>query len=83
MVASYFNKSIGNSSSVWLYDITDIYIGTVQPLVGSEQNARGIPPIPTNCPSAAITDVTENMRAKIYALCCKMGTIASFYNRCI
>lgn len=48
-------------------------IGTEQPLMGAEQNSCGVPPIPTHCPSAAIIDVSENMRAKIYALCCKMG----------
>ena len=47
--------------------------GTQQPLVGAEQNACGVPPIPSHCPSASIIDVTENMRAKIYALCCKLG----------
>ena len=43
--------------------------------MGKEQNDCGMPPIATHCPSAAITDVTENMRAKIYTLCCKMGNI--------
>ena len=52
--------------------------GTQQPLVGAEQNACGVPPIPSHCPSAAIIDVTENMRAKIYALCCKLGTDTFF-----
>ncbi len=47
--------------------------GSLQPLTGAQQNASGVPPIPTNCPSAAITDVTENMRAKVYTLCLKMG----------
>ena len=51
--------------------------GSLQPLTGAQQNASGVPPIPTHCPSAAITDVSENMRAKIYALCCKMGECAS------
>lgn len=51
---------------------------TQQPLVGAEQNACGVPPIPSHCPSAAIIDVTENMRAKVYALCCKLGMLHSF-----
>lgn len=46
--------------------------GTFQPLMGAEQSACGVPPIPSHCPSAAVLDVSENMRAKIYALCCKM-----------
>ena len=47
--------------------------GSVQPLIGAQQSASGVPPIPTYCPSAAITDINENMRAKIYTLCLKMG----------
>lgn len=52
--------------------------GTQQPLVGADQSACGVPPIPSHCPSASIIDVTENMRAKIYALCCKLGIHAQF-----
>lgn len=47
--------------------------GPFQPLMGVEQSASGVPPIPSRFPSAAVIDVTENMRAKIYILCCKMG----------
>lgn len=47
--------------------------GTTLPLVGAEQNRQGMPPLPSNQPSPAIMDVTENMRAKIYALCTKLG----------
>lgn len=64
----------GTPTSPLLHPLTCLYYtGSLQPLMGSQQNASGVPPIPTNCPSAAITDVTENLRAKIYALCCKMG----------
>ena len=48
-------------------------IGTSQPLMGVEQSTCGVAPLPTLTPSPAVTDITENMRAKIYALCCKMG----------
>ena len=48
-------------------------LGTLQPLMGVEQSACGVPPISSCCPSAAVIDITENMRAKIYTLCCKMG----------
>ncbi len=41
--------------------------------MGVEQSTCGVAPLPTLTPSPAITDITENMRAKIYALCCKMG----------
>lgn len=47
--------------------------GSFQPLVGVEQNASGMPPLPSHCPSAAVTDITDNTRAKIFALCSKMG----------
>ena len=47
--------------------------GTTLPLVGAEQSRQGMSPLPTNQPSPAILDVTENMRAKIYALCTKLG----------
>lgn len=53
--------------------VMDTLAGTQQPLVGAEQNVCGVPPIPSHCPSASIIDVTENMRAKIYALCYKLG----------
>ena len=58
--------------------------GTQQPLVGAEQNACGVPPIPSHCPSASIIDITENMRAKVYALCCKLGMHPSdFHCMCV
>ena len=47
--------------------------GTSNPLVGQEQEKCGVPPIPSHQPSAAVIDITENMRGKIYILCCKMG----------
>ena len=49
------------------------YTGTTLPLVGAEQSRQGMPPLPANQPSPSIMDVTENMRAKIYALCTKLG----------
>ena len=41
--------------------------------MGSFQEEAGIKPLPANQPSHAITDISENMRAKIYALFCKIG----------
>lgn len=43
--------------------------------MGTMQEECGIIPLPANCPSQAIVDVSENMRAKIYALFCKIGFI--------
>ena len=42
--------------------------------MGSLQEKQGVICLPASCPSQAIVDVSENMRAKIYALFCKIGT---------
>ena len=47
--------------------------GTTLPLMGATQNAQGMLPLPTRHYTAAIEDVRENMRAKIYAMCTKIG----------
>lgn len=70
-------------ASLWRQEETEMGVprgdtGTLagtdrNPLVGQEQEACGVPPIPSHQPSAAVIDITENMRAKIYILCCKMG----------
>ena len=44
-----------------------------RPLMGRIQEERGTVSLPANCPSQAIVDVSENMRAKIYSLFCKIG----------
>ena len=44
-----------------------------KPLMGRLQEERGTVSLPANCPSQAIVDVSENMRAKIYSLFCKIG----------
>ena len=41
--------------------------------MGRLQEERGTVSLPANCPSQAIVDVSENMRAKIYSLFCKIG----------
>jgi len=41
--------------------------------MGELQAKQGVVPLPANCPSQAIVDVSENMRAKIYALFSKIG----------
>ncbi|XP_022085503.1 cilia- and flagella-associated protein 69-like [Acanthaster planci] len=46
---------------------------TRKPLMGVVQEKAGIVPLPANSRSQAIVDVFENMRAKIYALFCKIG----------
>ena len=49
------------------------FLGTVQPLVGSQQNECCSEIASTRKPSPAVLDVVENIRAKIYAICCKLG----------
>ena len=44
-----------------------------KPLMGVLQEEQGVISLPAHCPSQAIVDVSENMRAKIYALFCKIG----------
>ena len=44
-----------------------------RPLMGRFQANQGVIPMPASCPSQAIVDVSENMRAKLYALFGKIG----------
>jgi len=46
-----------------------------RPLMGELQGSQGTIILPATCPSQAIVDVSENMRAKLYALFCKIGFI--------
>lgn len=48
---------------------------TKRPLMGKYQEEAGIPSLPSSHPSQAIVDVSENMRAKVYAIFCKIGFI--------
>lgn len=49
--------------------ITDLQ----RPLMGTVQERQGVIPLPADRPSQAIVDVSENMRAKIYSMFCKLG----------
>ncbi|XP_053108528.1 cilia- and flagella-associated protein 69-like isoform X2 [Hemicordylus capensis] len=44
-----------------------------RPLVGHFQKQQEIIRMPATCPTVAVMDVAENMRAKIYCLICKLG----------
>lgn len=44
-----------------------------RPLMGVLQEKQGVIPQPASNPSQAIVDVSENMRAKIYSIFCKIG----------
>ena len=41
--------------------------------MGTVQERQGVIPLPADRPSQAIVDVSENMRAKIYSMFCKLG----------
>ncbi|XP_068012917.1 cilia- and flagella-associated protein 69 isoform X1 [Melanerpes formicivorus] len=44
-----------------------------QPMAGSFQKQQEVIPLPANCPSFAIMEMSENTRAKLYCLFCKLG----------
>ncbi|MBN3305619.1 CFA69 protein, partial [Amia calva] len=44
-----------------------------RPLLSVAQEEEQVEPIPADQPSAAIMDVSENMRAKIYSVFCRLG----------
>ncbi|MBH0219693.1 hypothetical protein GH793_16055, partial [Listeria monocytogenes] len=44
-----------------------------KPLETKYQKQEPLKSIPAKSPSAAVMDVTENLRAKIYAIFCKLG----------
>ncbi|KFV95879.1 Uncharacterized protein C7orf63, partial [Eurypyga helias] len=43
------------------------------PIASSFQKQQEVIPMPANCPSFAILEISENIRAKIYSLLCKLG----------
>ncbi|XP_071416723.1 cilia- and flagella-associated protein 69 isoform X2 [Pithys albifrons albifrons] len=44
-----------------------------RPIAGRFQREQKVLPMPANCPSFAILEISENMRAKLYSLFCKLG----------
>ena len=46
--------------------------------MGTVQERQGVIPLPADRPSQAIVDVSENMRAKIYSMFCKLGELLIF-----
>ncbi|XP_009328866.1 PREDICTED: uncharacterized protein C7orf63 homolog [Pygoscelis adeliae] len=44
-----------------------------RPIAGSFQKQQEVIPMPANCPSFAIMEISENVRAKLYSLLCKLG----------
>ncbi|XP_040521649.1 cilia- and flagella-associated protein 69 isoform X6 [Gallus gallus] len=52
-----------------------------RPIAGSFQKEQEIIPMPSSCPSFAIIEISENIRAKLYSLLCKLE--ASQTNRTV
>lgn len=48
---------------------------TQKPLLGQLQDSQAVISLPASCPSQAIVDVSENLRAKIYAIFNKIGFV--------
>ncbi|NXD67590.1 CFA69 protein, partial [Eolophus roseicapillus] len=44
-----------------------------RPITSSFQKQQEVIPLPANCPSFAIMEISENIRAKLYSLLCKLG----------
>ncbi|KAH0509785.1 Cilia- and flagella-associated protein 69 [Microtus ochrogaster] len=53
-------------------DKNGMIVDTKKPLFTSFQEEQKIMPLPANCPSIAVMDVAENIRAKIYAVLGKL-----------
>ncbi|NXD18941.1 CFA69 protein, partial [Spelaeornis formosus] len=48
-------------------------VDTKRPITTSFQKQQKVVPLPASCPSFAIMEVSESMRAKVYSLFCKLG----------
>ncbi|NXI28777.1 CFA69 protein, partial [Sterrhoptilus dennistouni] len=48
-------------------------VDTKRPIVTSFQKQQKIIPLPASCPSFAIMEISESIRAKVYSLFCRLG----------
>ncbi|NWR48830.1 CFA69 protein, partial [Regulus satrapa] len=48
-------------------------VDTDRPIATSFQKQQKVIPVPASCPSFAIMEISESIRAKIYSLFCKLG----------
>ncbi|NWS83004.1 CFA69 protein, partial [Toxostoma redivivum] len=48
-------------------------VDSTRPIATSFQKLQKVIPVPASCPSFAIMEVSESIRAKIYSLFCKLG----------
>eukprot|EP00794_Sanderia_malayensis_P003621 gene3621-4134_t len=54
-------------------DPSGVIIDSNMPIMSSIQKCQGIIPLPSSYPSPAVVDVSENIRAKIFSMFCKIG----------
>ncbi|NWT49598.1 CFA69 protein, partial [Erythrocercus mccallii] len=50
-------------------------VDTKRPIVTSFQKQQKVIPLPASCPSFAIMEISESIRAKVYSLFCKLGFV--------
>nr|XP_041570338.1 cilia- and flagella-associated protein 69 isoform X2 [Taeniopygia guttata] len=50
-----------------------VIIDTKRPITTSFQKQQKVVPLPASCPTFAIMEISESMRAKVYLLFCKLG----------
>ncbi|NWY41672.1 CFA69 protein, partial [Sylvia atricapilla] len=48
-------------------------VDTKRPIVTSFQKQQKVIPLPASCPSFAIMEISESIRAKVYSLFCRLG----------
>uniref|UniRef100_A0A8C3R1N3 Cilia and flagella associated protein 69 n=1 Tax=Cyanoderma ruficeps TaxID=181631 RepID=A0A8C3R1N3_9PASS len=48
-------------------------VDTKRPIITSFQKQQKVIPLPASCPSFAIMEISESIRAKIYSLFCRLG----------
>eukprot|EP00795_Rhopilema_esculentum_P014666 gene14666-5755_t len=54
-------------------DLSGVILDAKKPILSSLQEKQGIISLPSSFPSPAVVDVSENIRAKIYSMFCKLG----------
>jgi len=82
-ISSKFN-SFGNIlplHSSLLFSILKL-LDMKRPIASSFQKQQEVIPMPANCPSFAIMEISENIRAKLYSLFCKLGKTGELPCQC-
>lgn len=58
------------------------HLDVKRPIAGSFQKEQEVIPMPSSCPSFAIVEISENIRAKLYSLLCKLGKTNELPSQC-